>query len=150
VWYPRGMTGPRSSPQERFEARVDRDAPEGCWVWLGHRNENGYGRMMIDGRMKYAHRVAYELLVGPIPENKTLDHLCRNTSCVNPEHLEPVTLSENVTRANSVRELATHCKNNHPFDEVNTGSQGADKRRCRACHRDKAREYRRQKKENQS
>lgn len=65
-----------------------------CWEWTGQK-DSGYGR--YSGRP--AHRVTYEVLVGPIPDGLTLDHLCRNKGCVNPDHLEPVTSSENTRRA---------------------------------------------------
>lgn len=80
----------------------------GCWEWNRYRNEHGYGRLNKAGqRTMYAHRWAYELLVGPIPVGLTIDHLCLNPACVNPEHLEPVTLSENRRRANSHVDYAT-------------------------------------------
>ena len=80
----------------RFWAKV---AGEGeCWVWTGARQSSGYGCMGRDGRRFLAHRYAYELTVGPIPAGLTLDHLCGNKVCVRPEHLEPVTLAENVRR----------------------------------------------------
>jgi hypothetical protein len=66
-----------------------------CWVWLGSRSPEGYGRIGV----AYAHRISYERHVGPIPEDLHIDHLCRNKTCVNPEHLEPVTQAENQRRA---------------------------------------------------
>ena len=71
----------------------------GCWEWTGHVNNAGYGRVKND----YAHRLAYEMFVGPIPDGADLDHLCRRRSCVNPAHLEPVTRSENVRRGYAAR-----------------------------------------------
>jgi hypothetical protein len=71
-----------------------RAEPNGCWRWLGRFDANGYGRQ---GR-RWAHRIVYELLVGPIPAGAVLDHLCRTKWCVNPDHLEPVTHAENCRR----------------------------------------------------
>lgn len=88
---------------ERFWSKVDRSHPSGCWLWLGAPNAFGYGtfaRTLAPGVQKrvLAHRHAYELLVAPIPEGLTLDHLCERTICVRPDHLEPVTNSENLRR----------------------------------------------------
>lgn len=77
-----------------------------CWVWRGG-TVNGYGRTSVAGKAVAVHRAAYEVLVGPIPEGLTLDHLCRNRACYNPAHLEPVTLSENVRRAWDARGRTT-------------------------------------------
>jgi predicted DNA-binding transcriptional regulator AlpA len=86
----------RRTVEERFWEKVE---PTGfCWEWTAFKDRKGYGRFRVDDRTMQAHRVAYELLVGPIPEGLHLDHLCRNTSCVNPDHLEPVDLAENVRR----------------------------------------------------
>jgi hypothetical protein len=76
-----------------------------CWDWLGPVERWGYGKSALLGEWR-AHRVAYVALRGPIPEGLTLDHLCRNTLCVNPAHLEPVTNSENVSRENRARHAA--------------------------------------------
>jgi hypothetical protein len=94
---------------ERFWARVEKhdvDCPccGGCWIWRGGTNGGVYGKFQAGSRRRgaapvFAHRFAYELLVAPIADGLTLDHLCRNTFCVNPAHLEPVTLGENLRRA---------------------------------------------------
>lgn len=78
----------------------------GCWLWVGECNDNGYGRFSVKGRKVYAHRSSYEIHVGPIPEGLHIDHLCRVRNCVNPEHLEPVTRSENVRRGIRARAAA--------------------------------------------
>src|SRR5687768_9228270 len=83
------------TPAERFAAHVVPEA-DGCHMWAGTTNQWGYGRFYLYGRIYSAHRWVYEQTVGPIPDGLTLDHLCRNHSCVNPAHLEPVTLAENV------------------------------------------------------
>src|SRR6266516_6515199 len=97
-------------PEERFWEKVDKNSPEGCWLWPAGCDRDGYGHFQVDAAgghnsQALAHRYAYELLVGPIPEGLTLDHLCRVHSCVKaiadergPAHLEPVT-----TRINTMR-----------------------------------------------
>lgn len=75
---------------------------DGCWVWTGSTNSRGYGQITINKKSKKAHRVMYELIRGTIPDGMELDHLCRVKSCVNPEHLEAVTHSENIKRSPTV------------------------------------------------
>lgn len=121
---------------DRFWDKVE---PTGfCWNWIASRDSSGYGQIGIDGRPVKAHRVAYELLVGPILAGLVIDHLCRNKSCVNPDHLEPVTQKINVRRASAVK---THCLRGHEYTEENTYLQG-ERRSCLTCRR--AAERRRQ------
>ena len=110
---------------------IQREPSTGCWLWLGALRE-GYGLYSTrrPKSTRNAHRVVYELLVGPIPSGLQLDHKCRVRRCVNPEHLEPVTPRENVLRGEGV--AAQHakrvtCKNGHPL--IWDGWQ----RRCRPC-----------------
>lgn len=84
----------RNFPADRYEV----DPETGCWNWTGAILKTGYGAMSWLGKNKPAHRIAYEQFVGPIPDGLVLDHLCRNTRCVNPDHLEPVTSTENIRR----------------------------------------------------
>lgn len=129
--------GYRGTADERF-ARNVADA-SGCVLWVGDLNADGYGRFWDGEKKVLAHRWAWEQKRGAIPEGLTLDHLCRVRCCVNPEHLEPVTNAENIRRAYSV---ITHCLNGHPFDEENTYRPSHGRRSCRACHRERERTYR--------
>lgn len=131
---------------ERFWPKVDKSGPVPahrpelgpCWIWIASRTDLGYGKFGVGTALGWvgAHRFAYELLAGPIPAGLTLDHLCRNTSCVNPVHLEPVTSAENVRRAAAA---ITHCPAGHPYDEANTRIVKGGYRQCRTCDRERAR-----------
>ncbi len=99
----------------------------GCWEWNGGINGAGYGSSGGRG----AHRIAYEMAFGPIPDGLEIDHLCRNTICVNPDHLEAVTKLENLIRSDcigSVNARRTVCKHGHEFTTLPDGS-----RRCLVC-----------------
>ena len=136
---------PTVTVADRFWPKVDRSAgQDSCWLWTAAKEPAGYGHFKKDGRPHPAHRVAYEMVVGPIPDGLDLDHLCRNPSCVNPAHLEPVTPRENTRRADTVlgiRSAATHCRQGHPLAEGNLRTDKSGRRFCRACHRIRQREY---------
>lgn len=111
-----------------------------CWGWKGHITTNGYGlHRWAPGVWEGAHRVAYELFVGPIPEGRHVHHSCGNKTCVNPAHLEVLLPSDHAKLHNPEigdrNRDKTHCPLGHPYDEQNTkwSSKG---RHCRACHRD--------------
>lgn len=84
----------------RLWDNVDTIEPGRCWIWTGklHDGDRGYAKVRVAGQLRKAHRVAYELLVGPVPDGLVIDHLCRVRHCINPEHMEPVTNAENVRR----------------------------------------------------
>lgn len=127
---------PRPSLADRFWQKVTRSGDDECWTWTGAINSvHGYGRMGLGGRAQgngYAHRVSYELNVGPIPDGLTIDHLCVNPRCVNPRHLEAVTQEENSRRA---KRRWTHCIRGHEFTDENTYWRAEGRRACRACAR---------------
>lgn len=139
-WKRHGSTDdPRPSLWDRFWEKVEVGHPLGCWEWTGDVGGHGYGQFWRDGTAR-AHRVAYELLMGPIPDGLILDHLCRNTVCVNPDHLEPVTHAENRRRA---RSKGAHCKRGHLMDSANTVRRPDGKgSTCRRCTRQAERERR--------
>jgi hypothetical protein len=107
-----------------------------CWEWQGCKIKGGYGRASLKGKLILTHRLTYQILVKDIPKGLTLDHLCKNTSCCNPKHLEPVTLKENLLRGRTgLNLLKTHCPQGHPYDEINTYMLRGKWRRCRICVR---------------
>ena len=108
------------------------DASGDCWLWTGLLDRSGYGLATVQRRHRPAHRALYELLVGPVDPVLTMDHLCRNPPCVNPDHLEPVTRGENVRRGMAGR-LKHHCKRGHPLSGRNLLIQSSGRRWCRTC-----------------
>lgn len=114
---------------EQFWATVDKSGD--CWIWQGPRNPEGYGRRAH----VYAHRLAYELSKGEIPEKFVIDHLCCNPPCVNPDHLEAVTHGENLRRGRQ-RSPQILCKRGHDLNAW--GRMTKDGRRdCRLCQKER-------------
>ena len=133
---------------ERFLAKIS-ISDSSCWNWTASKNHNGYGQININCKMIRSHRFIFEYYYNVII-NSTLeiDHLCRNTSCVNPEHLEVVTNLENVQRGltgkiNHHNSKKTHCLNDHEFNKENTYISGKGSRECRVCHKNRERQRKR-------
>ena len=123
-----------------FDSRSIPEPNTGCAIWLGEISERGYGRFELHSRRRLlAHRIAYELLIGPIPGEMPLDHACRVRCCVNVAHLEPVTTAEN-TRRGLRGALKTRCPQGHPWVPENILTYrhggGGTWRRCRTCWRE--------------
>lgn len=107
-----------------------------CWIFTGAKNEDGYGKVKLDGHWR-AHRYAWSVLRGEIPDGLELDHLCRNRACVNPDHLDPVPGAVNTARASKatyVGGVQVRCLRDHEFTPENTRMYRG-KRQCRACQR---------------
>ncbi len=133
---------------ERILEWVTPEPNSGCWLWTGSLGGNGYARLSINRKMVAAHRAAYEFVKGPIPDGLELDHLCRVRSCVNPDHLEPVTHRENAIRGLAPGQLAarnkaiTHCPKGHPYAGGNLYITPSGCRNCVACNRAATRKWR--------
>ena len=130
-----------------FWGNVEKTSESGCWLWTGRLNGAGYGRIRYQGSCQRAHRVSYQMHVGLIPNGLTLDHLCRNTACVNPAHLEAVPHRINVLRGIApvaINARKTHCVNGHEFTPENTWKRNSWSRGrvCRTCARLRADFYR--------
>ena len=119
--------------KDRFMDKFIPVTESGCWLWTASTWRGGYGQFRVGKhRNVQAHRFSYELFKGPIPKGLVLDHLCRVPLCVNPDHLEPVTIGENVMRGETVaaRMLArTHCLKGHEL----CGENLVILRVCRTC-----------------
>jgi len=116
---------------ERFWAKVDTSGA--CWEWTACVSPEGYGRFSLGRQPRYAHRVAWAMIVGLPPVGLDLDHLCRNRLCVNPEHLEVVTRSVNLKRGAVARGRVTQCHRGHPYDKANTYVNARGHIECRIC-----------------
>lgn len=124
---------------ERFWQRVNRNNSEVCWAWTGSYNSKGYGQLEVEGIKEMAHRISYELSVGPIPEAMSIHHRCNNPSCVNPNHLEPMAIEDNILLGNgepAQNARKTHCHRGHELVEPNLIPNKLGLRHCRACRRD--------------
>lgn len=136
---------------DRFKTKFTL-AANGCWLWSACTTSAGYGQFTVGSRRDgsraavYAHRWAYEQMIGPIPEGLVLDHLCRKPSCVNPQHLEAVTQRENMRRSvvsdagrsnrGAYRREKTHCPAGHPYAGDNLSQSTTGGRRCKTCRRE--------------
>lgn len=142
----------KRDPELRLWSRVDKDGPiplarpdlGQCWQWTGPRWKRDYdgaptyGFMKMNGKNTGVHRIVYELLVDVIPDGLTIDHLCRNMACVNPSHLEPVTLTENILRSDNTAALFARrdsCYRGHSFDPPNGYARPDGARGCHECDR---------------
>lgn len=131
--------------QVDFDRKWIPEPNSGCWLWLGCVDEKGYGRVSLGGRLFPAHSRSYQRAKGRIPRGLEIDHLCRNPSCVNPDHLEPVTKQVNALRGiRSTRaRAATHCPNGHEWTAVNTYRHPrSGSRVCRRCTTTSQEKYR--------
>lgn len=122
-------------PKVRVE---DRGHTSACWTWRWALTEKGYARtrlpQIFGGKRLRIHRAAYEFLIGPFPDGLVADHLCRNRNCVNPAHVEPVTIGENTRRGEGANQYTnrTHCSRGHAYTPENTYHRRTG-RTCRAC-----------------
>lgn len=114
--------GKRLTPEQRFWNKVDKRGPADCWMWISPSERKGYGVMWWDGKVCYAHRIAWVIAGRKLDDDKVIDHLCRNPKCVNPGHLRLVTTRENVHAGISiwaVNSRKTECSNRHAYSYDN-------------------------------
>jgi len=132
-----------------FARHISSEHTSGCWLWTVATN-GGYGRLRHPelGVSYYAHRYAYEYLVGAIPDHLEIDHLCNVRRCVNPDHMELVTRKENLDRRRDRMRKRTVCRHNHSLTGDNLYINPNGTLICRACRNESARQFRIRRKSN--
>lgn len=128
--------------EDRFWSFVTKT--DTCWLWTSYINSRGYGYVPKNGTSRAAHRIAYELVIGPIPKGLEIDHLCRVRRCVRPDHLEAVTTKENILRGTcppAINSKKTSCASGHAFTEENIYITPNGRRNCRECRRIACQKY---------
>jgi hypothetical protein len=134
-------------PATTILRRINKREGTGCLEWLGYKSDRGYGLMKVGGKHVKAHRVAYELFMGEIPEGKEVHHVCGNKACVNPKHMELVDKpdhleahrGENLWLVNADK---THCINGHEYTPENTYRRPNGHRDCRICIAERVKRWR--------
>lgn len=121
----------------RLSRHIMPEPNSGCWLWTAGLNGHGYATAWLEGKTANTlHRQIYEHHKGPIPTGLVIDHRCRIPSCVNPDHMEPVTVRENTLRGIGITAALaarTHCKNGHPYEGQNGFIKSGRIRGCRVC-----------------
>lgn len=140
------------TPQQRFAERYTINPITGCWNWMGSINGKGYAYLWVPdeirnekrpgkGRTLQAYRLGWVWKYGPVPRGSDLHHICQNTICVNPDHLEVITRSDHMRKADTIcgkNLLKTQCPKGHPYDKENTYTPPNRKARfCRRCERER-------------
>lgn len=128
------MARGRANTIEDFWRQVE-EHPSGCWLWTGHTDLAGYGRLKFGGRDWLAHRLAYEATLGPIPVDHDLDHRCEVKNCVSPLHLTPLTSAEHMRLSHERRGPSKECRSGHPRTPENTYHRPSGGIECRECKR---------------
>ena len=132
----------KTSIKDRFDEKWMPEPNTGCWLWVASIGSHGYGQIHANGYPVLAHRLSYEMHRETIPEGMTIDHLCRQKVCVNPDHMETVTLAENLRRADHKagipkgRYKATHCAKGHSYLITAKFNRSERRRYCSVCYRD--------------
>lgn len=128
----------------RFEDKINKT--DSCWIWTASKTDQNYGVIWLNKKYVKAHRVSYMLYKGNLDDTLVIDHLCRNTLCVNPDHLEQVTQSENVRRGNAgkknnAQRKKTHCPKGHQYSRITKDGY----RQCGICRSEQQMRYKRDK-----